>query len=90
MQVLALFVLLAFASAVDAQQVADSAFAFPTQDPAFSPGSGPQVCVDAGHHNFHTLDGRYYAFGKLLRGDGFRTVSVTGPFEEMSLGVGLK
>lgn len=86
MRVLTLSLLLAFASALNAQQVTDSAFTFANPDPAFEAGVGPLVCVDAGHYNFHTLDRRYYAFGKLLRGDGFRTVSVTGSFDETSLG----
>ena len=33
--------------------------------------------MDAAHENFHTLDGRYYAFGKLIREDGFRAASLT-------------
>ena len=81
MRIAALFVLLGFVPGIDAQQVADSAFTFPNSDPTFEPGLGPTVCVDAAHHNFHTLDGRYYTFGKLLRGDGFPTVSVLEPFD---------
>jgi len=85
MRLLFLVVLLAPASAVSAQQVADSAFTFQNEHPAFSPGSGPMVCVDAAHHNFHTLDGRYQAFGRLMRDDGLRTVSVDQPFNETGL-----
>jgi len=81
MRVAALFVLLGFVPGIKAQQVADSAFTFPNSHPTFEPGLGPTVCVDASHHNFHTLDGRYYTFGKLLRGDGFPTVSVLEPFD---------
>ena len=81
MKVAALFVLLGFASGLNAQQVADSSFTFPNSYPLFEPGLGPTVCVDAAHQNFHTLDGRYYAFGNLLRGDGFRTVSILEPFD---------
>lgn len=85
MRLLSLMVILASAPAVNAQQVPDSAFAFQDEHPAFSPGSGPMVCVDAAHHNFHTLDTRYYAFGKLLRDDGFRTESVDQAFDETVL-----
>lgn len=81
----ALLFALATASALEAQQVADSAFTFPNPEPAFESEAGPLVCVDAAHHNFHTLDGRYYTFGKLLRGDGFRTVSVSERFDEAAL-----
>jgi hypothetical protein len=85
MRTLSLLLAVLFGSALNAQQVPDSAFAFPNPNPAFSPGTGPEVCVDAAHFNFHTLDGRYFTFGKLLRGDGFRTVSVTQPFDTYPL-----
>lgn len=75
------FAALGFASALSGQQVADSAFHFQNTHPAFADGEGPIVCVDAGHHNFHTLDGRYFAFGKLLREDGFRTNSLAERFD---------
>jgi hypothetical protein len=57
MRKLALLLLVAFASGLNTQQVPDSAFTFPNPDPAFSPSTGPQVCIDAAHYNFHTLDG---------------------------------
>lgn len=85
MRKLALLLLVAFASGLNAQQVPDSAFTFPNPGPAFSRSTGPQVCIDAAHYNFHTLDGRYFAFAKLLRGDGFRTVSVSQPIDESVL-----
>lgn len=52
------------------QQVADSAFVPPVGQPAWAAGAGPVVLLDEGHVNFHTLDGRYYTFGRLLAGDG--------------------
>jgi hypothetical protein len=81
MRVVALFFWLCFVPTISAQQVADSAFTFPNPHPSFESGLGPKVCMDAAHNNFHTLDGRYFAFGKLLRGDGFSTVSVFEPFD---------
>lgn len=74
-------VTVAFGSVVNGQQLPDSAFHFQNAHPAFSAGAGPDVCVDTAHHNFHTLDGRYYAFGKLLREDGFRTTSLSEPLD---------
>ena len=53
-----------------AQQVADREFAPAVSPPAFAEGKGPVVCLDEAHHNFHPLDGRFYAFGALLRRDG--------------------
>ncbi|MFA6166249.1 MAG: DUF4350 domain-containing protein [Gemmatimonadaceae bacterium] len=55
-----------------AQQVADSSFAVPLAVPAYSRDAGPVVLLDEAHTNFHTLDGRYLVFGKVLRQDGYQ------------------
>jgi hypothetical protein len=47
--------------------------------PAFEPGEGPVVLVDAAHGNFHTIEGRYAAFATLLQRDGFVVRSADGP-----------
>ena len=44
-------------------------------DPEFPQRDGPVVLVDAAHGNFHTIDGRYSAFAKLLELDGYRVQS---------------
>lgn len=54
-----------------AQQVADPEIRAVVTPPAYAAGQGPVVCLDEAHHNFHTLDGRFQAFGELLRRDGF-------------------
>lgn len=41
-------------------------------DPEYRSGSGPVVCIDAAHHNFHRVDGLYRSFGDLLLADGYR------------------
>lgn len=69
----------------DAQQVADSAFAPTIARPAFAEGAGPLVLVDEAHTNFHTTDGRYYAFARLLRRDGYVVRGVREPFTPRSL-----
>jgi hypothetical protein len=63
--------LLFLASVAGAQQVADSAFAPPIPHPAFRGGAGPVVLMDEAHHNFHTAEGRYLAFSRLARRDGY-------------------
>ncbi len=68
-----------------AQQVADSAFSPPILRPAFAPGSGPVVAVDAAHANFHTPDGRYLTFAELLRRDGFVVRAGDQPWSAASL-----
>lgn len=81
---LALLALLAAPSA-NGQQVADSSFAPMIARPAFAQGAGPLVLVDEAHTNFHTTDGRYYAFAQLLRRDGYVVRGVREPFTARSL-----
>ena len=69
----------------DAQQVPDSAFAPAIARPAFAAGAGPAVLVDEAHTNFHTADGRYYAFAQLLRSDGYVVRGLRDPFTRESL-----
>ena len=60
-------------------QIADSSFNSPITRPAYSPGAGPRILLDEAHHNFHTLDGRYSAFARLLQRDGFRVEPLRTP-----------
>ena len=53
--------------------------------PAFPKEKGPVVAIDAGHENFHTIDGRYGPFARLLSNDGFRVTGRTGAFTRESL-----
>lgn len=68
-----------------AQQVADRDFAPKVSPPAFAEGKGPVVCLDEAHHNFHTLDGRFHAFGALLRRDGYVVVPSRAAFDAKAL-----
>lgn len=63
-----------------AQQVADTAYTPAITEPRHAPGTGPVVAIDAAHMNFHTADGRYLPFARLLRRDGYRVVSNEAPF----------
>lgn len=65
-----LFVLVLFSSA-PAQQVADTLFNPKVGTPAYKEGSGPVVLLDEAHYNFHTAGGRYLAFARLVRKDGY-------------------
>ena len=71
---------LAGASGLAAQQVADTAYTPPILDPEFPAGEGPLVLIDEAHHNFHTAEGRYLAFARLLRRDGYVVEPNTQPF----------
>jgi hypothetical protein len=53
------------------QQVPDTTFSYVIKDPAYESGRGPVIMLDNKHYNFHTLEGRYKPFGKLLADDGY-------------------
>ncbi|HEX4935220.1 MAG TPA: hypothetical protein VFV33_18680 [Gemmatimonadaceae bacterium] len=76
---------LAAAAPAAAQQVPDSAFNPAVRRPAYTAGAGPTICLDEAHHNFHTLDGRFLAFGRLASRDGFRPVPLRQRFTNASL-----
>ena len=69
-----------------AQQVPDRTFKPSIGSPAHPQGKGPIVCLDEAHANFHTLDDRFWAFGELLRADGYVVRANTATFERRSLG----
>jgi hypothetical protein len=71
---------------ISAQQVADTAFRPPLGEPAFPPGEGPRVVLDEAHVNFHTLEGRYATFARVLRRDGFVVEPGRGPLVAAALG----
>jgi hypothetical protein len=70
---------------LDAQQVPDKAFRPPVPRPAYAAGTGPRLCLDEAHHNFHTLDDRFWAFGELARRDGYRVSPSRAVFTAQSL-----
>jgi len=78
-------ILAAIGTPLSGQQVADTTFQPVVENPAYSPGSGPVVLLDAAHHNFHTLDGRFLAFGRVLTADGYVVRSSSVPFSALSL-----
>ena len=67
---------------IRAQQVPDTEFDPPLGPPAFGAGKGPVVGIDEGHHNFHTVSGRYQSFARVLRKDGF-TVRAAGEAQDV-------
>ncbi len=73
-------------SLVVAQQVVDTTYSPRLRAaPAFGAGRGPVVAIDAAHHEFHTADGRYQPFARLLEADGFRVRSNRAPFDSAAL-----
>ncbi len=73
------------ATTVPAQQVPDRDFRPPVPHPAYDGDKGPRLCLDEGHHNFHTLDNRFWAFGELARRDGYRVQPLRATFTDDAL-----
>lgn len=68
-----------------AQQVPDTAFRYRAATPAYARDEGPWIVLDEAHRNFHTLEGRYAAFGRILADDGYRMRPGTEPFTQEGL-----
>jgi hypothetical protein len=68
-----------------AQQLPDRAFRPPVVNPAYTDGTGPVVCLDEAHNNFHTLDNRFWAFAELIRRDGYVVRASRAPFDRPTL-----
>jgi hypothetical protein len=70
------------------QQRADLTFEPVIQSPAWAEDRGPVVQIDEAHSNFHTVDGRYAPFAKLLRRDGYVVRGLAAPATAASLAGG--
>ena len=70
------------------QQTADTTYNPIIQNPEYETGKGPVVFIDEGHHNFHTKNGRYKAFAKLLERDGYIVTEYKGEFNSNNLSQG--
>lgn len=66
-------------------QRADLSFKPKVNAPFFKLGEGPNVAIDSAHNNFHTIDGRYAPFAKLLREDGYSVTDGSESFTDESL-----
>lgn len=52
------------------------------EDPAYSAGDGPILCIDGAHNNLHRLDTGFAPFAEYLKQDGYRMVANEKQFEE--------
>lgn len=84
---LALAIALAGCHAHSIQQ-ADLSFEPSILHPAYAEKQGPVIQIDEAHFNFHTVDGRYAPFAKLLRRDGYDVQGLAGPATADSLAKG--
>jgi hypothetical protein len=81
--VLSFFLLTSFNSY--AQQISDTGFKPKNKTMTFSDSTAPIVLLDEAHHNFHTMDGRYQPFVKILRSDGYIVKKNKSSFSNKSL-----
>lgn len=81
------FILLLITLQVAAQssQLCDSTFSYQLDNPKYQKSDGPVIWIDEAHHNFHTKDGRYCAFSKVLEADGYQVASNDQPFDKADL-----
>ncbi len=54
------------------------------QEPAYAPGQGPSVLIDAAHHNVYRAENRASVV-KFLEKDGYQVRELDGPFDRESL-----
>lgn len=63
----------------------DTSFTPAIGTPSFGAGRGPLVYLDEAHRNFHTIEGRYGAFARLLGRDGYVVRALRAPFSARTL-----
>ncbi|KGJ88013.1 hypothetical protein ND16A_2566 [Thalassotalea sp. ND16A] len=81
-----IFSLLVFVSiSLNAQQLGDNNFKPKNTTSTFSKTESPLVLLDEAHHNFHTMDGRYQPFVKILQSDGYLVKKNKALFSKESL-----
>jgi hypothetical protein len=83
--VLAAVVAVCVSGGVLAQQLADPNADVSVARPEYTRDAGPVVAIDSGHHNFHTMDGRYAPLAQVLRNDGYRVRDHRTAFTAQSL-----
>jgi len=72
---------LTVAANLDGQQVSDTSYNPVIGNPAYDAGKGPVIYIDEGHYNFHTKEGRYLPFARLVERDGYKVEGYAGTFE---------
>ncbi len=63
-----------------AQQNADNEIEVKVKSPRYDKGEGAKVLIDGAHHNFHTYEGRFNPFARLLEADGYQVGGSTEIF----------
>jgi hypothetical protein len=77
-RIVLVFLLYLLTTVLFSQQEADKSYSPVINDPMYEPGHGPVIFIDEGHYNFHTKNGRYQPFARLLERDGYLVRSYEG------------
>ena len=64
------FLILLTSLSISAQQAGDTSFTPVNKKQSYTGPEKPLVLIDEVHNNFHTMNGRYQAFTKVLQSDG--------------------
>ncbi len=67
------------------QQIPDNDYDPVIAHPEYPEGRGSLIAIDEGHNNFHTLNGRYDPFARVLRKDGYVVKGYAGRFDLSAL-----
>ena len=78
LSILLLSFLFIFVLSSKGQQVPDTAYEFTIFQAAYQNGEGPAIFIDEAHNNFHTREGGFFAFSKLLQQDGYSAATFAG------------
>lgn len=84
-QTIVTILLLILSVSVSAQQVPDTSFTFPIKQTAYEQGKGPMVYIDQAHNNFHTKDGGFSPFSKLLKQDGYQVAGLDKTISDIDI-----
>jgi len=79
------FLILIFSTNLFAQQDEDSTIVITVERPLYTTGEGAKILIDGAHHNFHTYDGRFNPFARLLAADGYQVSGSTDFFTKKIL-----
>lgn len=83
-----LLIILIFPGWLFSQQIPDTTFNPIIRNPEYKNGKGSLIFIDEGHHNFHTKEGRYLPFARLLEKDGYVVKGYKGEFTKEKLDAG--
>jgi len=87
-RVFILYIASLYGSTLSAQQGPDLNYSPAIENPAYESGTGPVIFIDEGHNNFHTIEGRYLPFARVLEKDGYIVEPYKGAFTEKALSDG--